>query len=621
LNKIQRNNLGVYKIERTVNFVRNYKRPLNIQLLDPKEVANKNLSQLTVALRNKVSSVLELSYSATNVKRGKDVLNALMQVYNETALEDKNKTTQSTLLFIDERLKLISGELTDVEKNVENFKSSQGLTDISSESSLYLSNVQANDAQLNEVNIQLSVIKDIQSYVNSESSEEKLPSTLGISDPVLSDQIRQLGELQLKRDQLLSTTQASNPLLEPINKQIKTTRAGIQAGIKNVYISLISTKQALQKNNSKYETAIKRVPGQERQFISIKRQQSIKESLYLYLLQKKEETALAYAASVADGRVVDDAYASHIPVSPQGNKIYLIAFIIGLALPLAYIYIKDLLDNKINNSNDINKLTKVAILGEIAFEQSTDAIVVNANSRKAIAEQFRSIRTNMQYLSGKQVEGKGRVTLFTSSMSGEGKSFVASNVAAALAISGRRTVLLELDLRKPKISKYLDLTNKTGMSNYLIGKATMNDIIQPTSINVNLYVIGSGPIPPNPSELLIQNDLDILFQYLKANFDEIIIDTPPVGLVTDAQILSRFADVSIYLIRHGVTTKDQVRQFNKLYSENKFPKLNVIFNGVELGGRYGYGYGRGYGYGYYSDASNLNKKDFSGVIKDLVKRF
>jgi capsular exopolysaccharide synthesis family protein len=261
------------------------------------------------------------------------------------------------------------------------------------------------------------------------------------------------------------------------------------------------------------------------------------------------------------------------------------------------------------------------------YEDSSEAIVVQPNSRKAIAEQFRAIRTNLQYVQGKKKEGQGFVTLFTSSMSGEGKSFVASNIAAALAISGKKTILLELDLRKPKVSKYLNLNNKIGLSNYLIGKAKLDEIIQESGLNSNLKVIGSGPIPPNPSELLIGDEIESILHYLRENFDEIIIDTPPIGLVTDAQILARMADVSIYIVRHGVTFKRQIENLESLYRSGKFPKLNIIFNGIQLGGSYGYGYGYGngygygYGYGYYSDDVKHNKSTLKTLFKNFFKRF
>ncbi|WP_316742778.1 polysaccharide biosynthesis tyrosine autokinase [Pedobacter antarcticus] len=616
IGQLQRNMFGVYR----VSIIGDLSKVdhLSITFNNPQLVTDNLLAKLSVTLASKQSTVFNLSLESNVPQKGRDILNTLIQVYNEAALADKNRTTQSTIQFIDERLKLISGELTEVEKDVEGFKSSRGLTDISNDANLFLDNVKANDAKLNEVELQISVIQDIQRYVNSNSIQEKLPSTLGINDPVLLNQINQLAELQLQRDRLLATTTMDNPLVQPIIKQIETTRAGIKSNIHNISISLANTKNNLLGNNLQFQGSIKKIPGQERQLISIKRQQTIKETLYLYLLQKKEEAALSYASAIADSRTVDPAYSSPEPVKPRKLLIVAAALLMGLILPAGLIYGREILNNKIQSSLDISSATTTPILGEIFFSENSGAIVVNAKSRAAIAEQFRSIRTNMQFLYGKTEPGIGKVTLLTSSMSGEGKSFVTSNLATTMAISGKKTVLLELDLRKPKVSQYLNLVNKKGLSNYLIGKAEIPDIIQPSNVHPNFFVIGSGPIPPNPSELLVNSEIDILVNYLKENFDEIFIDTPPIGLVTDAQILSRLADATLYLVREGVTFKGQIQNLDVLYKEKKFPKINVIYNGVKLDGKYGYGYG--YGSGYYSDDQHKKSINFKSVFKYISSR-
>jgi len=482
LGLMHKSTIGSYKILPSKAFKINAHEVYTLVFNNPEAVVSQYLGQLTVSLASKQSTVLNLNILTTLPNLGQDVLNTLIQVYNEASLVDKNKTTQSTIQFIDERLRLISGELTEVEKNVANFKSSRGLTNISSDADLFLESVKANDAQLSEINLKIGVIRDIQKFVNSSSSFEKLPSTLGIEDPVLLTQINQLGELQLQRDRLLATTTQDNPILGPITKQVVTTREGIRSSVNNILKSLQESKSALQANDSQFKGSIKKIPGQERQLISIKRQQGIKESLYIYLLQKTEEAALSYASTVADSRIVDSAYYSPTPVRPQRQIVYLVSLLFGVLFPIGYVYGKDLLNNKVEGVSDLQKLTDAPLLGEILFNDDSETIVVQEDSRRAIAEQFRSVRTNMQYLHGKDNLGKGRVTLFTSSMSGEGKSFVATNLAVALAISGKKTVLLELDLRKPKVSKYLQLTNSSGLSNYLIGKREMPEIISPSGI-------------------------------------------------------------------------------------------------------------------------------------------
>jgi tyrosine-protein kinase Etk/Wzc len=619
LGKLQRNIFGVFQVNKGAQFSLSPMTNISVAINDPMLVANDFIGDLNVTLSSKQSTVLNLNIQSTVPEKGADILNTLIQVYNEAALTDKNKTTQSTIQFIDERLKLITGELTEVEKDVETFKSSRGLTDLSNDANLFLENVKMNDAKLNEVNLQISVIQDIERYINTNSVHEKLPSTLGINDPVLLGQITQLGELQLQRDQLLATTTENNPVVVPITRQIETTRAGIRTSIANIYKSLKITKADLQGNNSQFKNSIEKVPGQERQLISIKRQQTIKESLYLYLLQKKEEAALSYASAVADSRTVDPAYYSKAPIKPKKAMVYLSSFLLGLILPLGYLFGKKTLNDKVESLSNLGELTSTPVLGQLLNVDSVEPIVVNENSRSAISEQFRAIRTNMQFLHGKNTPGVGKVTLFTSSMSGEGKTFVASNLATAFAISGKKTVLLEFDLRKPKVSKYLKLENNIGLSNFLIGKVNLLDIIQAMTINPNLSIIGSGPIPPNPSELLLQDEIDVLFSYLKQNFDEIVVDAPPIGLVTDAQILSRIADTTIYIVRQEVTFKEQVKHLDLLYKSHKIPKLNVILNGVKAGGNNSYTYG--YGYGYYSEDMSQTSFKMKSIIKDILKRF
>jgi len=617
LNNIERTSLGEFRIDADSIFNSAQAPSLILTINDPASVVNQYLSQLEVSQTSKQSAVLDIKIKETVPERGQDILKTLVKVYNEAALEDKNRTTQSTIQFINERLRLITDELTGVEKNVEGFKSSRGLTDISNDANLFLENVKSNDSKLGEINLQISVVKDILRYVNSSSLQEKIPSTLGINDPVLLTQINRLSDLQLQRDQLLATTTENNPIVTPLFKQIETTKDAIKSSLKNILTTLIISKSDLEGNNSQFKGSIKKIPGQERELISIKRQQSIKESLYLYLLQKKEEAELSFASSVADSRIVDPAYSTYIPISPKRQMIYLLGLLAGFGLPVFYIYFKHLVYNKISGSDDIIKLTSASILGEILLSEDNEQIVVTPGRRTAIAEQFRSIRTNMQFLHGKKGSNNGHVTLFTSSMSGEGKSFVACNVAAALASAGKKTVLLELDLRKPKVSKYLDLENKIGLSNYFIGDALVGDIIVPSKVNDNFFVIPSGPIPPNPSELLVQEEVEALVSELTKNFDEVLIDTPPIGLVTDAQILSRLADATIYLVRQNVTFKQQIENLDKLYKSRKFPRMNIILNGVKIRRNSNYGYG----YGYYSDDLKSTGFTLSNLVKDFFRRF
>ena len=630
--KIYKLPFGLCRIEKTPLLKAYFNTPVYLKVSDTESSAAALIKLLSLNLVNRLTTVIELSIQEKVIQRGKDVLDNLIRVYNEASVADKNRSTESSIRFIKERLAYISGELGEVEQSEENFRISHGIVDISSQAGNFQENVKANDEKLSEVDLQLSAVEGMIQYVNSTTQQSGVPSLSGINDPSVTAALIEYTSLQAKRERLLQTTQAEHPLVVAIESDVRKARENIRNSLNNLKNSLNRIRKLLISKNSGFEASIRNLPAEERQFINITRQKNIKENLYLILLQKLEEAGLSSATTLADNRILEKAYASPVPIKPEKSSIYLLSVVFGLFIPLAYVFSKDALNFKVISSKDITDRTSVPILGDVMYQEDADAIVLGNNSRNAIAEQFRSIRTNLQYIYGRD---KGpRVTLFTSSMSGEGKSFISSNVAAALAMADRKTVILELDLRKPKISKYLNLKNKSGLSNYLIGNLGKEDIVQPSGVHPNLFVISSGPVPPNPAELLEQKGIDELIEWLKTQFDEVVIDTPPIGLVTDALILARVADASIYVIRHGVTLKSQVLAIEQLRNEKKFPKLNIIHNGIQLSGRYGYGYesnyGYGYGYGggynsygYYDEAKPRKKKGLHLplFILNFLKRF
>lgn len=600
-NTIYTNDLGSWQLIPSENLKDAEGKTIFVTLNNPQRVADIYQEAIDVIQVNKQAPAVSLVMTDQVSQRGKDVLNTLISHYNLTTIQEKNKITQNTLDFIDKRLASLSGELKSAESEVEGFRSSRGLTDISSQSQVYLENVQSNDNRLNEVNVQLNVINGIERYVNSTRTETP-PSVLGISDAGLSSLIEKLSQLQLQRDRLLATTPEGNPAFGPIDRQIASTRASIRENIRNIKSSLLNAKKELQSFNSKFESSIRNIPTQERQLIGIKRQQSIKENLYVYLLQKREELSLSYAATLADARIVDNAYEG-APKKPKVPLVLSIALILGLIFPASLIYAKDNLNNRITTRKQIEEKVEKSVLNELTFEKSSDSLVVLNKSNFAIGEQFRALRTNLHFLHGQK--NKGRVTLLTSSISSEGKSFVSVNLGAALAVSGRKTIILEFDLRRPNVLKSFNLdANHPGLSNYLISESGAEDIIQASGVQENLDLIGSGQIPPNPSELLEQPEIDSLIAWLRDRYDDILIDTPPVQLVTDAMILSRVADVTLYVIRQGHTHKSLLTSINNLYKEQHFPKMNIIFNGIKSGK---YGYGDNYGNDYYA---HEKKKSF-----------
>lgn len=568
------------------------------------------MENLNVEASSKMSTVLILNINIANQQKGKDILNRLIAEYNNAGLEDKNKVAAITLRFIEDRLKLLSGDLATVEKNVEEFKAREKITDISSESEIFLKNVQENDKQLNEVKIQQGILNNIQQYIrNKENSAGTFPATLGITDPVLLNLIQSLSELEAKRAQTIKLVKADNPLVISLDEQIRTLKSSLNENISTLQKSLNITRQQLEDQNQQMESIIRTVPGKERMLIDITRQQTIKNNLYIFLLQKREETALSYASTVSDSRTIDLARSSIKPVKPVKKNIYILFSLIGLAVPFGLIYLADLLNDKVKSRKDIEKFTKTPILGDIHFAEHNEPLVVSKLGRTVLAEQIRALRTNLSFLSPGQ---NLQTILFTSSMSGEGKSFISLNLGASLALTGKKTVILELDMRKPKLHASLGISPDKGLSGYFIGKNKLNEIIIPVTGQDNYFIIPCGPIPPNPAELLIHENFRNLFKELRAQFDYIILDAPPVGLVTDAQIMADQADATLYVIRHAYTPKDRLELIEQLYEEKKFKNLNLIFNGIKEGAKYGYG--PKYGYGYYMEEKKKEGNFFRKYI-------
>lgn len=595
---------------------------VNVNFSSISGLAVNMLGRLEISAPNPKSTVLELTFEDTSVQRGKDVLNKLLDVYVQSSLNDKNNEASNTLKFIESRLGLITGELGDVERDVESYKTSQGLTDIGAESNLYLQNIKENDSQLNDVNIKISVLESVDNYIKNAGDGSPAPATYMITDPVLVSLLTRYNELQLQREKYAQTTQANNPLLGTINTQIANTRQAITENLQNVRRGLDVTKRNLEAVNSRFSAGLRSIPQKEREYVGIKRQQTIKEGLYLYLLQKREETALGYAATVTDSRLVDAPLASYLPIKPKKGLVWAGAGLAGILLPVLLINILLLLSNTVQNRDEIVNVTHSAVLGEIGHmkvskDEPADAAIIKMTSRSAVAEQFRALRTNLQYLG----DGTCRVLMFTSSIGGEGKSFISVNLAASLAYSDKKVLLIGLDLRKPTLHERLHVSNKYGASNCLIGQGNIDDFIQPTGIHPKFDVLTSGPIPPNPSELLSNGRLPVLLAELRERYDYILIDSPPFGLVTDSALIAKHADATLYVVRFNYTLLDHLKRIGEIQRGGRFSNLSVIFNGVKYGGGYGYGYGYGgYGYGYYTEDKETKVQGLESRIKKILTR-
>ncbi|GAB3558503.1 GumC family protein [Spirosoma fluminis] len=553
--------------------------PLIVQAMPESAAVGTYLGNLKAEPTSKTSTVVHLTLDDAVPEKGEAILNSLINEYNQAAILDKNKVAANTLRFIEDRLRMVSGELASVERNVETYKSSQGITNLGEQAQAFLQTTQQNDAQLNQVTIQLAVLDDLQRFITDQSDKRgSTPATVGLNDPGLLNQIDKLSQLELQRDQLAQTTSEENPLLLSLDKQIRATKSNIGLNIKTMKSMLTSSQKHYTAQNEKLEGIIRTIPRQERSLMDITRQQSIKNNLYTYLLQKREEMAVTFAAAISDSRTIDAAQSSIAPVKPVGVVIYALFALVGLLIPTGAIAGKGALNTRVMRRHDVEEVTQVPILGEVMNKRQRDVLVVAPQSRSVIAEQIRTIRTNLHtgMIDGEQ----SQVILFTSSISGEGKSFLAQNLGASLALLRQPTVILEMDLRMPKLHQAFKVDNSVGLSDYLNDEATLSDILKPIPGQPNYFLIPSGPLPENPSELLSGANVKNLIQTLREQFRYIIIDAPPVGIVTDAQVVAPLADSTLFVVRHGVTPKNCLKMLDTLHREQRFQNLNVILNAV-----------------------------------------
>ena len=570
--------------------------PVIIKFNDIKKMAEKYSSgALNVMKISPESNTVRLELVDIVPKRSIDILNKLIETYNTENVNNKNRLAINTIKFIDNRLKYLGEDLTNTGKEVEDYKQANRVTNVSSDAEQSLQNAGEYNRQLSTIDIQRNVVASMESYVNKPKGQyEMVPSTLGLQDPTLSGLTSRYNELQLERERLLRTAEPSNPIVISINEQLAGLKNNISENLRNIKRGLNITRNNLQSNSSKFESQIRSAPSIERGLSERGREQGVKEDLYGYLLQKREETTLSLSATTPSSRIVDEPNFNSSPISPKISFIYLCAFLIGLVLPAGSIYIKDLFNTKVQNVNEIEQIDGAMILGELSHKENKDALVVNKSSRTTISELFRYIRTNLNYMT----EDSGhKVMLVTSSMKGEGKTFFTINLGATLSLVDKKVVLLEFDVRKPDLLKNLNLKTSSGLNDYLNGHCGIDEIILPSGTQQNLFVIGCGDIPENPAELLMSARIPELFEELKEKFDYIIIDTSPVGQVADAFSLASYADASIYLVRYNYTNKIQLNILKDIFENNKLNNPMIVLNDAKADGFKGYGYG-GYGYGF-----------------------
>ena len=543
----------------------------------------------------KNTTIINLSILSPIPERGQDILNQLIVAYNKAAIADKNNMAGLTLKFIDERLMFVGEDLRKAEQNVEEYKTQQGITNISAESSLFLQNIQNNDTELSKVRIQLDVLQQIEQYVLSNESSVA-PATLGLSDPTLVLLIASLTDAEAERIRLLSTTQPANLRVRALDDQITTLKGKLIDNINVLRRSLETTQRNLRAESRRMETLKNSIPQKERELVDITRQQEIINQLYIYLLSKREEMAITYAATVADSRIVDAARSTSSPVQPNKKMILMMFGLVGLLLPVGVLWLIDCFNNTISSKDELESRLKAPVVGEISWIEQSNKIAFFDKTKSRRAEQIRTLRTNIEFM---RAGGGIKVILITSGISNEGKSFLSANIGAAYAAMGRKTLMLGFDLRKPGLDSILSISNNEGLSNYLAGQVSLEQILYRTEQSENLHIITCGHLAPNPQELLSGDKLSLLFDQLKEIYDCIIIDTSPVGLISDALILDRFADVTLYVVRQKYTPKDQIKHINELYNTKRLNNLGVVVNGIKDKKWNGYSYGYG-SYKYYT---------------------
>lgn len=595
--------VGVFSFTRNDSTKLNKAIKLNASIISPITIAQSYTANLTISPSSKTTTIAKISVKNTHKQRAVDFINRLVAIYNQDANDEKNEVAEKTAEFIEERIGIINAELGAAENQLATFKQQAGLTDLSSDAQLALQESSKYEQLRVENATQIQLVEFLKTYINQEeNANEVLPANVGLKDQNLSTVIEQYNTMIIERKRLLRTSSENNPAIINMNTGIEAMRRSVQTTVESVLKGLYITKADIDKQTSKFEARINKAPQQEKEFLTISRQQEIKAALYTMLLQKREENAITLASTATNGRIIEEALAGTTPIAPKKMMIALAALIIGLGLPVGLIFLRELLKYKIESREDVQKITHAPIIGELprCNTKVTGSIVIQENKNNLMEECFRGLRTNLLFM----LEKGQQVILFSSTQPGEGKSFVAGNTAASLAFLGKKVLIMGMDIRKPGLNKVFHLSNRAiGITNYLSDPEHVNllDMIQQSDISPNLDILPGGPVPPNPTELVAREHLDHAIEELKKHYDYIILDTAPIAMIADTTIIGRVADMCVYVCRADITPKDGFEYINVLQKERKFKKIATVINDIDMSKRkhsYGYGYGKKYGYGY-----------------------
>ena len=566
--------------------------------------------KLSVARVDAKADVLRLTYNDVSIQRAEDILNTLIVVYNESWVNDKNEITISTAMFIDERLAIIESELGEVDNDISSYKSEHLVNDVKAASNLYLNQSNETSKKLQDLQIQLYMAKYVRSYMNSVVNKyQLLPANSGITNSGIESQIRSYNEKLLQRNNVVANSSESNPLVLDMDKALDDMRDAIHSSIDNMILTLNAQIRSIQKQNEQSNEQIAANPDQAKYLLSVERQQKIKETLYLFLLQKREENALSQAFTAYNTRVITPPYGSLAPTSPKRFNIMVIVFVIGLFIPMIVLFLQENMNTVVRGRKDIEKMT-IPFAGEIPLsdkkrklgsrKQPEVIVSVEAGKRNVINEAFRVLRTNIEFMN--KGNDSSKVLLFTSYNQGSGKTYLSMNLAISFALKGKKVLVIDGDLRHASLSKYVK-SPKVGLTNYLAQQIdSLDEIIVPFEGQENLYLIPVGLNPPNPTELIGDARFGQMMETLRERYDYIIVDCPPIDIVADTQIIEKYTDRTLFVVRAGLMERGMLDDLDRIYEEQRFKNMALVLNGSsENNGRYGYRYG--YKYGYYHSYS------------------
>ena len=611
---------GRVVIEPSPYYQAGFQTPLYVSRTALHAVTEAYIGRLSVALSDEKSTVINLSFQDVCIQRAEDVLNTLISVYNENWVKDKNQIAVSTSMFINERLGVIEGELGNVDEDISSYKSEHLLPDVQAAASLYMAQSSETNAQILALNTQLSMARYVRNYLTGASGRNQLlPANTGIESGNVESQIAEYNTMLLQRNNLVANSSEENPLVMDMDQSLKAMRGAIITSIDNLMVTLNTRLRSLRQSEERTTARLAENPSQGKYLLSVERQQKVKEALYLFLLQKREENELSQAFTAYNTRIITPPGGSFLPTAPVKKNIFLVALALGLFIPVAIIFLKENLNTRVRGRKDLENLN-VPFVGEIPLEgrklsffgrlrktlghqperKETRQILVKEKSRNMINEAFRVVRTNLEFVAG--TEGGAKNIMVTSFNPGSGKTFLTINLAACLAIKGKKVMVLDLDLRRASLSEYVN-SPKEGLSNYLAGQPVdLEKLVVTLPSYPGLSVLPVGTLPPNPTELLFSDRLKNLLASLRKQYDYIFIDCPPIEIVADASIIGKLVDMTLFVVRAGLLERSMLPELDKLYAEDKYANLALVLNGTETAyGRYGYhkyGYRYGYHYGY-----------------------